>query len=613
MASPKSRPRDGYPGRALCLILAVAVVLVATMFATGNKTPRLGVDLAGGTTMTLTAHTTAGQKSSAINPTSMNEAASIIQQRINGTGVTEGTSQVEGSDNIIVTVPKSTDTTTLEALVGTTAKLYFRTVSATATQASAAAVASASASATASPSATSTGSATPKASTSATAKVSSASSTPTPTASKTQGDAVTGDLTAASGSASATAKDTAKATTTPTAAATTPATSSTSAANKSVTYETSGTVPTDLTSAFAALDCTNSKARAAAQTVAGADANVGKNVVSCQEMSPGVYTKYALGPVAVNGTDVSSASAQIGSSGAWQINLNFNSKGAKEFAAVTTKLYAQTADTPGNMFAIVLDGAVISAPGVEGAITGGTAQITGTFTQQQANDLANQLSYGALPLSFVKSDVTTVSPELGGSQLTAGLIAGAIGLALVILYCLAYYRALGLVAVASLGVSAVLTYSIMSLLGGAIGFALNLPAVCGAIVAIGITADSFVVYFERIRDEVRMGSSLRPAVQRAWPRARRTILVSDFVSFLAAAVLYFFTVGKVQGFAFTLGLTTLLDIVVIFLFTKPLITLLARTKFFSGGSPMSGLSPERLGARSPLRDSRRRPTAPKEA
>jgi preprotein translocase subunit SecD len=183
----------------------------------------------------------------------------------------------------------------------------------------------------------------------------------------------------------------------------------------------------------------------------------------------------------------------------------------------------------------------------------------------------------------------------------------------VILYCLIYYRALGLVAVSSLGVSAVLTYSIMSLLGGAIGFALNLPAVCGAIVAIGITADSFVVYFERIRDEVRLGSSLRPAVQRAWPRARRTILVSDFVSFLAAAVLYFFTVGKVQGFAFTLGLTTLLDIVVIFLFTKPLITLLARTKFFSSGHAMSGLSPERLGARSPLRDSRRRPTAPKEA
>lgn len=242
------------------------------------------------------------------------------------------------------------------------------------------------------------------------------------------------------------------------------------------------------------------------------------------------------------------------------------------------------------------------------SITGGNAVISGSFTQEQASSLSNVLSYGALPLDFTKSDVTTVSAALGGDQLHAGMLAGAIGLALVVLYSLVYYRGLGLVSIAGLVVSAVLTYSIMTLLGASIGFALDLPAVCGAIVAIGITADSFIVYFERIRDEVREGAQLRPAVQRAWPRARRTILVSDFVSFLCAAVLYVVSVGKVQGFAFTLGLTTLLDVVVIFLFTKPLITLLARRKFFANGHPWSGLDPKRLGARPPLRSSRRRTT-----
>lgn len=177
-----------------------------------------------------------------------------------------------------------------------------------------------------------------------------------------------------------------------------------------------------------------------------------------------------------------------------------------------------------------------------------------------------------------------------------------------VIYLLMYYRGLAFIAIVSLLVSAILTYTIMSLLGKGIGFALNLPAVCGAIVAIGITADSFIVYFERIRDEIREGRTLRPAVERAWPRARRTILVSDFVSFLAAAVLFIVTVGKVQGFAFTLGLTTLLDVVVVFLFTKPVMTLVARTNFFAGGHPWSGLDPKRLGAKPPLRRSRR--TAP---
>jgi preprotein translocase subunit SecD len=215
------------------------------------------------------------------------------------------------------------------------------------------------------------------------------------------------------------------------------------------------------------------------------------------------------------------------------------------------------------------------------------------------------LKYGALPLTFKESSVTTVTAALGGEQLHAGLIAGAIGLGLVIIYLVAYYRGLSLIAIASLGVSAILTYVIMSLLGPTIGFALNLPAVCGAIVAIGITADSFIVFFERIRDELREGRSLQPAVARGWPRARRTILVSDFVSFLSAAVLFIVSVGTVRGFAFTLGLTTLLDVVVVFLFTKPLMTILARNKFYASGHPWSGLDPHALGVQPPIRRVRR--------
>jgi preprotein translocase subunit SecD len=297
----------------------------------------------------------------------------------------------------------------------------------------------------------------------------------------------------------------------------------------------------------------------------------------------------------------------------WIVQMKFDNKGSDQFADVTGRLVGQT--PPQNQFAIVLDGEIVSAPSVNSAITGGSAQISGGFTQQSAEDLANVLSYGALPLTFKEASVNTVDAALGGEQLEAGLIAGAIGLALVIIYLLLYYRGLSLIAIASLLVSAVMTYVIMSLLGPAIGFALNLPAVCGAIVAIGITADSFIVFFERIRDEVREGRTLRPAVERGWPRARRTILVSDFVSFLAAAVLFIVTVGKVQGFAFTLGLTTLLDVVVVFFFTKPLMTILARKKFFVNGHSWSGLDPKRLGAKPPLRRSRRvsAPVDPKEA
>jgi len=606
VASPKSRPRDGYPGRALSLILAIAVALVAIMFATGYKTPHLGIDLAGGTSVTLTAKPPNGEPASAVNSTSMNEAVGILDKRVNGMGVSDAAVQTQGGNTIVVTIPKGVSSNQVIAQIGQTALLYFRPVLAEAVSGAPVATASPSASATSKASASTKASATPQAQVSA--------AKPTATASKAQGDALSQALTSgatasstAKAGATSTAKSVASSTAKAAATGTPAATASAPAASSSV----SGTVPADLTTAFTNLNCANTS-----QRTTDHQQSTTANAVACSETAQGgVWVKYALGPVAVAGKDISSASAAIASqTGQWEVDLNFNSKGTSEFASTTSKLVSQT--SPMNQFAIVLDGQVQSAPEVQSAITGGQATINGgtpPFTSSQATSLANVLNYGALPLTFKTEDITTVSPQLGSNQLQAGLVSGAIGLALVVLYSLIYYRALGLVAVAGLATSGVLTYSIMSLLGGTIHFALNLPAVCGAIVAIGITADSFVVYFERIRDEVRKGSSLRPAVQRAWPRARRTILVSDFVSFLAAAVLYFFTVGTVQGFAFTLGLTTLLDVVVIFLFTKPLISLLARRTFFAEGHPMSGLDPKRLGVRPPIRGGRRRLAETKEA
>jgi preprotein translocase subunit SecD len=255
----------------------------------------------------------------------------------------------------------------------------------------------------------------------------------------------------------------------------------------------------------------------------------------------------------------------------------------------------------------VLDGKVVSAPVVNQPIPNGSGQITGpggSFTHGQATSLTNVLKYGAVPLAFVPQSTTSISPQLGASQLTAGLIAAAIGLLLVVLYSVLYYRGLAFVSVLSLATAALITWLAVIMLSKYQGYTLSLAGVAGLIVAIGITADSFVVYFERLRDEVREGRSLRAAVERGWQRARRTILVSDTVSFLAALLLYIIAIGDVRGFAFTLGLTTLIDIVVVFLFTKPMVSLLARTEFFGRGHKWSGLDPARLGAKSPWRGSR---------
>ncbi|MFI5996741.1 protein translocase subunit SecD [Streptomyces sp. NPDC051362] len=576
MAAPKkgrSASAQSRPGRALVLILIAIAALTGGMFASGHTTPRLGIDLAGGTSITLTAKNEPGQPN-AINKTNMDTAVDIMNRRVNGLGVSEAEVQTQGSDNIIVNIPKGTNSKQAREQVGTTAKLYFRPVLTTE-------VSGADKSATPSPSTSSSSKATDKATDKATASPSSSSSSSvTPSATATsQGRAVTDAL---------------KADSSPSAS---------SSASSSPTPTPSGSVDpatAKLQAAYTALDCSNKADRA----TAGDGAKPADPTVACGQNGSGQWQKYVLGPAEVAGTDIKKAGAVFDTQSAagWKVTMDFTSGGSKKFAAITGKLAQQ--QPPQNQFAIVLDGEVVSDPSVAQSLSG-SAEISGSFTQTEAQDLANMLKYGALPLSFKESSVTTVTAALGGEQLHAGLIAGAIGLALVILYLVIYYRGLSAIAIASLLVSAVLTYVLMALLGPAIGFALNLPAVCGAIVAIGITADSFIVFFERIRDEIREGRTLRPAVERAWPRARRTILVSDFVSFLAAAVLFIVTVGKVQGFAFTLGLTTVLDVVVVFFFTKPLMTLLARKKFFASGHPWSGLDPKRLGAKPPLRRTRR--------
>ena len=570
MAAPKKGRRspgaNGKPWRSLILILLVLGGLTGGMFASGHTTPRLGIDLAGGTSITLEAKNQPG-KPDAINETNMKTAVSIIERRVNGLGVSEAEVQTQGDRHIIANIPRGSNEKQAREQVGTTAKLAFRPVLTY-------------------------------------APTTKQPQPPAPSPSKSgekqgdkgnQGRAVTDDLRAAPADDDKPSPKPEQPTTPPTAPP---------------QQQQPPGVPAELAKKLQKLQCNTKEQRAKASEQAAAT-KPGEPIVACDAKEK---IKYVLGPVGVDGKNVTDAKAQMDQQrGQWIVTMSFDDKGSSAFGDITGKLAKK--QQPQNQFAIALDGEVVSAPSVNERLTS-NAEISGSFTQASAEELGNILSYGALPLTFEESDVTTVTAALGSDQLEAGLIAGAIGLALVIIYLVAYYRGLSLIAILSLIVSAVLTYTLMSLLGPAIGFALNLPAVCGAIVAIGITADSFIVYFERIRDEIREGRTLRPAVERGWPRARRTILVSDFISFLAAAVLFIVTVGKVQGFAFTLGLTTLLDVVVVFFFTKPLMTLLARTKFFSSGHPWSGLDPTRLGAQPPMRRGRRSSavsTDPKEA
>ncbi|MEE6281112.1 protein translocase subunit SecD [Georgenia sp. MJ170] len=334
------------------------------------------------------------------------------------------------------------------------------------------------------------------------------------------------------------------------------------------------------------LDCTDP-----ANLVGGMDDDAGLPLVSCSSDGQG---KFVLGPVDVEGTQVSSATSGIDpNTSEWLVSIAFGSEGTTEFAETSRRLVAQ--QPPQNQFGIVLDGLVISAPRMNQVIPNGEAQISGSFNRESANTLANQLNFGSLPLNFEVQSEEQISATLGSEQLRNGLIAGLIGLVLVAGYLVWQYRGLAFIAVSSLVLAAVIVYGAILVLSWLQGYRLSLAGVAGLIIAVGITADSFILYFERVRDEVREGRTLENAVKHGWDRAKRTIVISDLVTLLAAVVLYFLAVGGVRGFAFTLGLTTLIDLLVVFFFTHPLLQLLIRTKFFGEGHKLSGLNPESLG------------------
>lgn len=372
-----------------------------------------------------------------------------------------------------------------------------------------------------------------------------------------------------------------------------PSPTPTSATPTGAPIATSSAVPTDpsdynwispeLQAQFEQLDC-STQFRSPGQVDDPA-----KPLVTCDNS---LQFKYVLGPVEVEGSDIANANAGTGttqtgaSTGEWLVDLTFNDTGSKNFADSTKRLF--TLGSPRNQFAVTLDGYIITAPAVQAVITNGRAQISGSFDAESAKGLADQLKYGSLPIDFDVQSQENISATLGSSQLTGGLIAGAIGLILVIIYSLIQYRGLALVTIGSLIVAAILTYLLVTILSWRQGYRLSLSGIAGLIVAVGITADSFIVYFERVRDELRDGRDLPAAVDSGWKRAVRTIMVSDGINFLAAATLFLLTVGNVKGFAFTLGLTTLVDVLVVVLFTHPMLQLLAQTRYFSSGAKFSG-------------------------
>jgi preprotein translocase subunit SecD len=530
VARPGSSRGTLHVGRyfgALGLLLAVLYSIVFLGGPGGQPlAPKLGLDLQGGASVIL-------QPKTEPKGDQLQTAVDIINRRVNGLGVAEAEVVTQGN-NIVVSVPGGSRDS-IKSLA-TTAQLRFRQVLQAAPgspQAAQPTPANATPSAQPSTSPAVVVPATPSAQPSATAN----------------GRALSAGLLAA---------------TTPTpapSASATPASSPTASGQSGVR---SGDPYTP--QAFAALDCSKPTNR-----TGGANDSPGQQIVSCSQDG---QEKYHLDVAKVVGTDVKGATATTNpTTGQWEIVVSFTGEGQRKFTELTV-------ETLGKQVAIVLDGVVISAPVIQSRIDG-DAQITGDFTQKTALDLANTLKYGALPLSFQPGQVEIISPSLGKDQLHAGLLAGGIGLIAVVVYSLLYYRALGVVTIASLVLSGLLVYAFVTILGKQIGFALSLAGIAGLIVAVGITADSFVVFFERLKDEIKEGRTPRSSVDRAWVRARRTILSADTVSLLAAIILYFVSVGGVRGFAFTLGLSTLLDVVVVFLFTRPLVSWLSRFAWFS--------------------------------
>jgi preprotein translocase subunit SecD len=572
VASPAGRFR---PWRNLAIFAGIVAVLYSLVFFTGggDPTPRLGIDLKGGTRVTLTARTVDGRPPSR---ESLDQARQIIEQRVNGIGVS-GAEVVLDGVNLIITVPgeNGEEARTL----GQTAKLYFRTVISEEPARAPAPV----------PGGQPRGGSAPAAPPASQQPPASGAAPrpvppqpvrpqqvqPPPSGQPTPPPAPTAPPAPAAPPTSA-----------PPPVGNAPADSADPQVAEQIRQARArlqSQDPAVQQQALAALNC------AAPNPLRGND-DPNLPLITCDQHHT---AKYLLGPAFLSGEQISSASAGPNQEGTgYEVRLRFKRQGEDIWAQYT-------ANNVGKQSAFALDGEVVSAPQIIAAIPPGQpTSITGSFTQAEAQNLANVLKYGSLPLSFQSSESETVSATLGLVSLRAGLLAGALGLAVVFVYCLFYYRALGVLTILSLALSGLIVYAVLVLLGRWIGFTLDLAGVAGFIVAIGITADSFVIFFERLKDEVRDGRTFRSAVPRAWVRARRTILSADAVSFLAAAVLYVLAVGQVKGFAFTLGMSTVLDLVVVFLATHPLVAMASQSRLLSRPG-LSGLgAAQRAGAES---------------
>jgi len=516
-----------------------AILTGGVLFSTATWTPKLALDLQGGTQITLGAQLGSGDT---VTQEQLNQAVAIIRDRIDAAGVAEAEVTTQGDRNVIVAIPGEPDEETLRR-IQSSAKLEFRPLIFTDVAASSATNPSG-------------------------APIDGSTPTPTPAPTPT----VDPNLP-----------------TTPTVdpnLPTTPTATPTDASDPNW-------VTPALFAEYQDFDCTTLDS--ANTNVAPAD----QPLITCEV--DGSF-KYILGPVEVSGETISNATSglisnsQGASTGQWGVFITFNELGTQQFADVTTRLFGFPQTDVRNRFAIVLDGRVISAPTTNATITDGQPQISGSFTQESAKTLADQLKFGALPISFEILSQENISATLGSTQLQSGLIAGLIGLILVVGYSLFQYRALASVTIASLIVAGVLTYFVIAILAWRQGYRLSLAGVAGLIVAIGLTVDSFIVYFERIRDELRDGRSLEGAVEAGWKRALRTVLAAKSINLISAVVLFALAIGNVRGFALTLGVTVIIDVIVVVLFTHPMMQLLATTRFFSSGHPLSGLDPTALGA-----------------
>jgi preprotein translocase subunit SecD len=561
----RNRYRPGRTVAAFFIGLALAFALVAI---NGSWSPKLGLDLQGGTRITLIA---TGSPTAA----NLEEARGIIDQRVNGSGVSEAEVTRQGNRFVVVEIPGKTNQSLVDT-VKRQAQMRFRLVACSASDGKCGTPATAPTSPTGLPTAQ------PSAAPSTSDKKSSKNRAPLAWAEKTKKQKKSQP------SSSPSPSDTASAT--PLASASpSPTTGSQDVASVTAALAWMRNPDDAAKKAFDSYTCTKN---AVSQNITP-DGKVvegdapGLPLLTCEGSQ-----KYLLTPAVIEGTELKSASAGVPQQQVeWVVNLAFKSDGTKAFTQVSRALY-----NTGEQFAIVLDGKVISAPQMNGVITNGQAEISGNFTEASAQSLATSLKFGALPITFEKDpSVETVGPSLAGNQLNGGITAGIIGLVLVMLYCLFYYRGLGLVVISSLIVAGLATYALVLLLSEGAGFTLTLPGIAGLIVAVGITADSFIVYFERIRDEMREGRSMKSAVEAGWKRARATCVAADTVSLLAAVVLYIFAAGVVKGFAFALGLSTLIDLAVFFWFTHPMVSWLARFALFNSGHKLSGLDREALG------------------